>query len=247
MKYFAEAIINPYIRESGYRTLCELGADLGGNTDRLLATPGSEITIVDPCLSVDLCAKYEGDPRVHVRKGLSLEVLPDLKGPFDCIMVDGDHNWYTVYNELRLIDERDLLSPGGTLLLHDVCWPYARRDMYYQPETVPEAFRQPHARRGIVHGRSELAVEGGANADLYNAEHEGGPRNGVLTAAEDFLREHPGRYTFFALERQFGLGFIVRDPPGPVAERYRRKTARANALGPLRRLIRRKDPNRGLG
>ena len=41
----------------------------------------------------------------------------------------------------------------------------------------------------MVPGRSEL-VEGGINAAYWNATREGGPRNGVLTAIEDFAAEH---------------------------------------------------------
>jgi hypothetical protein len=83
-------------------------------------------------------------------KGLSLDELVRQTTPFDCILIDGDHNWYTVYHELKMIEQKHLLSPGGAILLHDVIWPYARRDMYYQPEKIPAEFRHPHAKRGIL-------------------------------------------------------------------------------------------------
>jgi hypothetical protein len=41
-----------------------------------------------------------------------------------------------------------------------------------------------------------------------NATHEGGPRNGVLTAIEDFLALHPGEYRFFWIRYQWGLGVL---------------------------------------
>jgi hypothetical protein len=43
----------------------------------------------------------------------------------------------------------------------------------------------------------------------WNAIYEGGPRNGVLTAVEDFLQSHAG-YTFFSFQREWGLGVLVR-------------------------------------
>ena len=63
----------------------------------------------------------------------------------DAIIIDGDHNYWTLSEELRLIDER---APGGELpllLFHDVGWPHARRDTYYAPERIPEEHRQPLA------------------------------------------------------------------------------------------------------
>ena len=50
-------------------------------------------------------------------------------------------------------------SAGGRLpvmILHDVAWPYGRRDLYYDPATIPEEFRQPYAQKGIAMGRSTL-------------------------------------------------------------------------------------------
>ena len=64
----------------------------------------------------------------------------------DVVVIDGDHNYYTVSEELRLIGER---APGADLpllLFHDVCWPHARRDDYFAPERDPggaTAIRSP--------------------------------------------------------------------------------------------------------
>ena len=41
--------------------------------------------------------------------GLSLDILPGIE-PVDFALVDGDHNWHTVLNELRLL-ERAGLAP----------------------------------------------------------------------------------------------------------------------------------------
>jgi predicted O-methyltransferase YrrM len=98
MKYFAAAVIQPYIRERGYRRLLEIGASYGVTTDALLELASITIDIVDPCLDADLTGKYRGDTRVRVHRGISLEILPAIEGSFDCILIDGDHNWYTVYH-----------------------------------------------------------------------------------------------------------------------------------------------------
>lgn len=74
---------------------------------------------------------------------------------------------------------------------HDVGWPYGRRDMYYDPQQIPKEHRHPSARSGMVPGRSELSPQG-INATYWNATNEGGPRNGVLTAIEDFAKSRSG-------------------------------------------------------
>ena len=211
MKYFASSIIHPYALERGYRRFCEVGASYGENTDRLLELHATHVTIVDPCLDTDLAQKYAGITAVNVEKGLSLDVLKGLRGEFDCILIDGDHNWYTVFNELRLIAANDLLRPGGTIFLHDVGHPYGRRDMYYQPATIPPEFLHPYAQKGIVRGQTLLSETGeGMNAIRDNAVHAGGPRNGVLTAVKDFAAQHPGEYWFVATFDQYGLGILYR-------------------------------------
>ena len=211
MRRFSKTILAPYIKASGYRRLCEIGSAEGRNIDRLLADPEMHICSIDPSVLADLVQKYAGHPRVRVHKGLSLDVLRTLDDVFDCIMIDGDHNWYTVFNELCLIHDKAMLAKNGTIFLHDVGWPYARRDMYYDRDTVPAEYQQPAAKRGIVRGVSALSADParGINADQWNAVHEGGPRNGVLTAVEDFIAKHPG-YRFFAFREEWGLGVLVR-------------------------------------
>lgn len=206
MEGFVHYWIVPLARERGWKSFCEIGASTGASTDEILALPGISHTIIDPCFDEDLAAKYEGDTRVRVVKSNSLDALPKLTGPYDCILIDGDHNWYTVLNELRVIRERNLLRKGGMIFFHDVAWPYGRRDMYYQPDTIPAEFRQEYECKGIVRGQSKLSESEGFNSHLCNAVREGGPRNGVLTAIEDFVAEHPGEYRLCRLNEQYGLG-----------------------------------------
>ena len=207
MEIFVRDIIMPFISCRGWTAVCEIGASQGKSTDLLASLPQVSVTVIDPCFDCDLAARYAGNPRVTVHKANSLDVLPTLRGPFDCILIDGDHNWYTVYNELSVIAERELLRRGGVIFLHDVGWPYGRRDMYYQPDTIPSQYRHAYDRAGVVRGRKELSADG-VNAFLYNAKTEGGPCNGVLTAIEDFLRRHRGDYQFALIRAFDGVGAI---------------------------------------
>jgi hypothetical protein len=210
MQHFVDTIIKPYVVRNRYRRVCEIGASQGEITDKLSQVDSIDITIVDPCWDADLCEKYRSNKKIHVQKGMSLQVLPQISQPFDCILIDGDHNWFTVYNELRTLEQRALLKEGGTIFLHDVTWPYGRRDMYYQPELVPEQFRQPCAKKGIRYGQSGLSNTTGLNAHFYNAVQEGGARNGVLTAIEDFLGSSEINYRFFYIRQEFGLGVLLK-------------------------------------
>ena len=208
MQQFARHFIIPLARKRGWKSFCEIGAHTGLGADQLLKLPNISYTMIDPCFDVDLALKYASDARVMVRKSNSLDALPNLAGTYDCILIDGDHNWYTVFNELRLIRERSLLRQGGMIFFHDVGWPYGRRDLYYQPETIPPEYRQEYECKGIIRGQSQLADLGGHNPGMCNAVREGGSRNGVLTAIEDFIGEHPSEYHFCRVRLQYGLGIL---------------------------------------
>ncbi len=189
--------------------LCEIGSSLGEATELLCDLTDLRITTIDPCLDADLVERFAGNAQIEVKKGLSLDILPQLSEPFNCILIDGDHNWYTVYNELKVISERKLLRKGGVIFLHDVGFPWARRDLYYQPNTIPAAYRHEIGYQAIIQGRNGLAGDVGPFAGCAKAVFEGGERNGVLTAIEDFLKENQGDYRFSRVRAGSGLGAML--------------------------------------
>jgi SAM-dependent methyltransferase len=205
--FFAEKLTIPLIKEGQERSVLEIGSSYGNSIRPVLELDDVNVSIIDPCIDTDLLAAFGG--RITLHKGLSLDILTGLEESYDYIFIDGDHNWYTVFNELRLIEQRNLLKAGGVIFLHDIGWPYGRRDMYYQPETIPAAHRNPHATRGIQRGQSALVKDGGFNAGHYNAIEEFGPRNGVLTAVEDYLQQSRQQYHFVKDFREFGLGILL--------------------------------------
>lgn len=209
MQYFFD-IIKSCIVENGFANICEIGSSHGWSADRLLSIDGVKLSVIDPCIDEDLCEKYKDNVRVHVYKGLSHDMLTRISKQ-DCILIDGDHNWYTVFNELSIIHERNLLRSGGIIFFHDVGWPYARRDMYYLPESIPPGYRHPYAKKGIVRGEAELSENDTFNSFLNNALIEGGLRNGVLTAIEDFLKKiNDKRYYFIIYKKEYGLGILIK-------------------------------------
>ena len=195
--------------------MVEIGAERGETTTLILELlgPESELHVIDPVPAFDPTAHQEAFAgRYHFHRDLSHNVLPGLP-PVDAALVDGDHNWFTVYHELKMLATvaHDAGEPLPLLLIHDVGWPYGRRDLYYSPEQVPEEFRQPWARGGMRPGLKTLQKHGGVNPTMCNATVEGGPRNGVMTAVDDFIAEHPRPIRLVVLPVYFGLAIVVDD------------------------------------
>lgn len=232
-----ESSIRPLLDVTPLSEVVEVGAEHGNHTFLLLPyvrSRGGHLHVIDPqpLLNMTLYQR-QGAGCSTLHRQSSLDALPSLDAP-DVVLLDGDHNWYTLIEELRILDRT--YADWPLTFTHDIEWPYGRRDMYYAPERVPEDCRQPHSQLGIVRGRSELSRQG-MNRELANAEHEGGPRNGVLTAIEDFLDETQRDLAFFIAPGNNGLGIIVdrtrlREPRFAKALRKVHDPRAARALSP---------------
>jgi len=212
---FWKPVVEPILRASGARRVVEIGALRGETTVLALEAlgPDAELHVIDPLPEFDPAEHERRFPGRYIfHRDLSLNVLPAAP-PFDLALIDGDHNWYTVYNELRHLRQtaRREAVPLPVLILHDVGWPYGRRDLYYDPSQIPAEFRQPYARRGMRPDRSALLPAGGFNVTLHNALEEGGPRNGVMTALDDFIAEHDRPLRRVVLPIYFGLAIVVEE------------------------------------
>lgn len=211
---FHLSVIRPEVIRRWRPIVIEIGVLGGGHTRLLLKAclrRFGKLISIDPAPSADIAVVMSLFPRAELRRELSLDALPKLvdRGvKADIAVIDGDHNYYTVSQELQLIEQ--LLAPSGVVFLHDVGWPYGRRDLYYEPDRIPESERHDYAMLGIARGSSELLQEGGKNSTLWNACHEGGPRNGVLTAVEDFIAQSSHTWTLEICKEQFGLGILRR-------------------------------------
>jgi Methyltransferase domain len=213
MRWFWQCLIRPLLEAMRPEAIIEIGAEHGDVTLPLLEWADAHravVHVIDPEPLFDVGhtrAAHPGSFRPHLTR--SLRVLPHIPTA-DLVLIDGDHNWHTVIGELRQVERRaardDRLPP--VILLHDVEWPYARRDLYYEPEAIPPARRQPYARAGIVPGRDDLH-DPGLNPSLNNALHEGGERNGVLTAVEDFVGESRLEWSFVTVPGLYGLGILA--------------------------------------
>jgi len=101
------------------------------------------------------------------------------------------------------------------------------------------ALRATLIQKGMIRGRSALAEVNGLNSTYMNALVEGGSKNGVLTAIEDFIAQNPRDYRFFRIHYQYGLGVLQFGPGGgfDVAP-FRDLKVKAFFFSPVSRLSR---------
>ena len=200
----------PCLDAAGVRSIVEVGAFAGDLTEVLVEwaqLSGTRVAAIDPSPQPGLVRLAEERPELELIRETSLAALPELPELPDAIVIDGDHNFWTVREELRLIGER---APGAELpllLFHDVCWPHGRRDDYFDAGQIPEDYRVPPigSRGGIVPGEPGIAA--GGLPYPRSAEREGGTRNGVLTAIEDFVAGRE-RLRLVVVPVFFGFGVV---------------------------------------
>ena len=203
---------------SGARSVAEVGAYAGDLTGLLLdwaAGVGGQVIAIEPTPHPNLAALSERRPELDLIREPSHEALRHISLP-DAVIIDGDHNYFTVSGELGIVGER---APGAEiplLMFHDIGWPHGRRDAYWDPGRVPDEHRQPTDSRPLLFpGEPGLADEGML---MYtSAVREGGPGNGVLTALEDFLEGRPD-LRLATVPAFFGFGIVWhRDASGASA------------------------------
>jgi Methyltransferase domain len=182
-------LIRPCLDAVRAESVAEIGAFAGDLTRVLVdwaAQAGARVLAIDPAPQQGLIALEAEHAQLTLVRETSLEALREIELA-DAIVIDGDHNYFTVSEELRLIGER---APGAglpLLLFHDVCWPHARRDDYFDPDQIPPERRHPIAGSsgGIYPG--DPGLRHGGLPYPQSAAREGGEANGVLSAVEDFV------------------------------------------------------------
>jgi hypothetical protein len=213
----------PLLEIAGVRSVAEVGTESGVTTQllvRLLSRSGAgRLVVLDP--DPGEAPESTGDLDVEVIRGFSPEALVGV-APTDAYLLDGDHNYWTVTQELEEI-ERSAVSDFPLVLMNDVSWPCARRDTYYNPERIPAQARHPFSfELGVTVGQEQASTGGFRGEGAFAvALLEGGPRNGVLTAVEDFLSTRP-HLRFLRVAPVFGLGvlFDSRVPWAAAAETH---------------------------
>ena len=196
------------------KSVLEIGSYKGELTVELLEWAnerGVKVAGVDPLPPDELEGLAGEHPELELLRQTGQEVLRERDFD-DAIIIDGDHNYYTLSEELKIIGDRAPGEQMPLLMFHDVCWPHARRDTYYEPDRIPEEQRQP-----LVHNEGIApGIKGTAEWGLpfiWAAAEEGGEKNGTMTAIEDFMADKPG-IEMAVVQPFFGFGVMWhRDSP----------------------------------
>jgi Methyltransferase domain len=201
------------------RRLMEVGAWKGELTFKLIEwAERSDATVigVEPWPTDELRQEAERNDHFELVEKHSHDVLQTLD-PCDLYILDSDHNYYVVHGELERIWRRlDGTETPLLALVHDVGWPWGRRDGYGDPRLIPAEHRHPYSKAPIDIDHPGVAPSGFTlDGTGVVALHEGGPRNGTRTAIEDFVSERP-ELTMAVFPLHYGLA-VVWDRGAPWA------------------------------
>lgn len=190
------------------RHICEIGSERGITSSRLAQLlPSTIVSVVDPIISDEVKKR----PNVSAYEETSKAFL-ERRLPIGFYIIDGDHNYETVELELNgaLLNAPDDLP--FCAVFHDVGWPFARRDGYYDPATVSDP--KPYLFDIALKLEDDEIHEGSGweNGQSFAlAREHGGPRNGIRTAIEDFARKQGDGWHFLYLPAFYGLGIVWCD------------------------------------
>lgn len=187
----------------------------------------------------------EDTARLRVHTTPSRSLLVGL-GPFDVAYVDVEPNWWTVSRAIRAVLDANVASGQRlpVLLVANAGWPYAHRDAYGAPATLPTDAVRPHESGGLRLGQPAPDPAGGIDRQRYHAAEQGGPRNGVAPAIGDAVSHVRDRYEVAIVPGFHGLailwpkGLITRLPE--AAEELRK----LDVQGPLRTYVERLEAAR---
>ena len=147
---FTRCISRYYLSQINFPKILEIGIDRGQTTIPLIqnlctSKPTFMYAGIDILLRNDLCeqiSQFEGvtvswlddldDRAVMMFEENSLDWLKSNQNAdieFDLVLVDGDHNYHTVFNELKLIEH--LIKPTTLIVCDDYQGRYSEKDMFY--------------------------------------------------------------------------------------------------------------------
>ncbi|GAB3579199.1 hypothetical protein GCM10027445_47380 [Amycolatopsis endophytica] len=189
-------------------TVVEVGVESGQVSGIYAELGASAVYCIDPAPTDALRAALAENDALHLIEERSPDVLADLPVA-DLYVVDGDHNYATVRGEMDWVLAN---APDAVIVLHDVLWPWSRRDLYYLPSLLAPEDRHPASSEGPTVWHDGLSRAGFVGLGAFTAAQEaGGERNGVLTAVEDALSASDGGRQLAVIPAVFGVGVVTRN------------------------------------
>jgi hypothetical protein len=197
-------------------TVVEVGVESGKASGLYTSLGASAVYCVEPYPTEEIRAGVAANGALHLIEEPSPDALADLPIA-DLYVLDGDHNYAVVHQELDWILTH---APDTVVVLHDLLWPCARRDLYYEPSRLPAEARHPASQDGATVWHDDLTPAGLVGLGAYTtAVDAGGERNGVLTAVEDAIAHtEDKRWRFALIPAVFGMGVLIRETSSAAAD-----------------------------
>ena len=109
-------IMNPCLDAAGVKTLLEIGSFRGELTEELLKWAegsGAKIATVEPLPPADLIDLKKRRPELELIEDTGTGALEGLDSLPDAIIIDGDHNYFTLTQELEKIVTEEVTAACG--------------------------------------------------------------------------------------------------------------------------------------
>jgi len=136
----------PFIKESLFKLdnpkVLEVGLDKGVTTiptivflaraKKKFEFVGVDVLIQEPLLITLRNIDVSKEQKISLFQDNSLNILPKFvenSFKFDVVLLDGDHNYFTVSKELEHLN--DLVSDGGLVIIDDYHGRWAEKDLWY--------------------------------------------------------------------------------------------------------------------
>lgn len=193
------------------------------------------ISEVDMRLPLDYCAEEEVELHVfhpdlpdnllrciddfdldfESHENLTAANIKELGFP-ETYLYHGESSWTAVHSFLTLLKQTYSKSrkPFPTIFIRETGWPYGQRDRYNDENA---GNLHPSTTEGLLPARTESVSTGGLFSGQLHAKVEGGEKNGVQTAIDDFMRSSRMRLDYFAVNGMHGLGVLL--PSGLVEKK----------------------------
>src|SRR5262249_49455090 len=109
LRAYWDCLTKPILALRRPGSIAEIGVERGETTQLLLEyceRHAATLHAIDPLPQFDVAAwRQRYGERFVMHQAPSLAVLGTLPR-CDLVLIDGDHNWYTVFNELKLLEQQ---------------------------------------------------------------------------------------------------------------------------------------------
>lgn len=190
--------------------IVEIGSENGDNTmvlGQYCISNSIELHVVDtyPIINNEL-AKSK---LINYHNCRSIDFIKNFQGA-EVYFIDGDHNYHTLSEELKLIEEADSNKMPLLLLIHDTGWPNGSRDSFYDLNTIEGEIPEHCDKNGPLPWKNYLDKRGFGAGLVSFALKEGGKNNGLRAAIKEFISlRKEWKYSFFS--PFYGLCFLCKN------------------------------------